>query len=84
MPPILSVERNTNKHWHTVDSEFILFHTLSTLAFFADLEMTARSLAQQSKAIELNPLFGERLTLARLHGASLPLKRLLFLYELPC
>jgi hypothetical protein len=73
MPPTLAMERNTNRNWHTLDSKFILLHTFSTLALIADIVTTAHGLAAQPNAIELNPLLGERPTLARIVGTTVPL-----------
>lgn len=74
VPPTLTVEQNTNnKRWRTLDNKFILLHTLSTVALVADLETTVRGLAAQPKATELNPIFGEHPTRARLYGIAVPL-----------
>jgi hypothetical protein len=67
------MERNTNPNWHTLDSKFILLHTFSTVALIADIVTTAHGLAVQPNAIELNPLLGERPTLARIVGTAVPL-----------
>jgi hypothetical protein len=73
VPPTLAIERNTNKSWHTLDRKFILLQTFSTMALLADLETTARGLAQQPRATELNPLFGKDPSRARLYGIAVPL-----------
>jgi hypothetical protein len=78
VPPTLAIERNTNKSWHTLDRKFILLHTFSTVALFADLVTTAHGLAEQPNATELNPLFGRRPSLARLYGTALPLHAFAF------
>ncbi|MGA8837675.1 MAG: hypothetical protein WCF74_16885 [Candidatus Sulfotelmatobacter sp.] len=78
MPPTLAVEQNTNKRWRTLDNKFTLLHTLSTVALVGDLETTVRGLAAQPKATELNPIFGEHPTRARLYGIAVPLNAFSF------
>jgi hypothetical protein len=76
-PPVTVVAPNTNSG-HVLDRKFILLHSLSTVALLADLETTARAIAAQPKASELNPLFGEHPTRARLYGIAVPLNALSF------
>jgi hypothetical protein len=75
--PTLSMERNSNEGWHTLDRKFFLLNALSTVALLADLETTARGLAAQPKAMELNPLFGKHPSTARLYGTGLSINMLL-------
>ena len=65
-------ERNRNGNLRVVDSKFILLNALSTLALVADLETTAHDL-EGAKSAELNPLFGQHPSRARLYGVSVPL-----------
>ena len=58
MPSALAIERTTPNGLRTLDRKFILLHSLSTVALLADLETTARAVAAQPSATELNPLFG--------------------------
>jgi hypothetical protein len=78
VPPTLLLERNTNKSWHTLDTKFIVLQTLSTIALFADIETTTHALAAQPRAIELNPLFGQHPTPARVYGTAIPLHAFAF------
>jgi hypothetical protein len=77
VPPTLAIERNPNGRWHTLDRNFILFHTISTMALFADIWTTERA---QPKAIELNPLFGRHPTPARVYSIAVPL-HIFFVYR---
>ena len=70
-------ERNRNGNLRTVDSKFILLNALSTLALVADLETTAHDL-EGAKSAELNPLFGQHPSRARLYGVSVPLNVISF------
>jgi hypothetical protein len=76
--PGLELERDTNRSGRTLDRQFLLLHTLSAVALVADLESTVRSLQGQTKAAELNPLFGAHPTRARLYGVAVPLNALSF------
>jgi hypothetical protein len=78
VPPALAMKRNTKTGSRTLDGKFILLHSLSTVALFADLETTAHALAGQPKATELNGLFGGHPTRARLYGIALPLDAVSF------
>jgi hypothetical protein len=71
-PPALTVGKDTEARFRTVDRRFILLHALSTLALVADVETTVRDL-QGQKANEVNPLFGAHPTRARLYGVGVPL-----------
>ena len=71
-----AMERTSHGSGRTLDRQFILLHTLSTVALVADLETTAHDLEGQSKSGELNPLFGQHPTRARLYGISVPLNAL--------
>lgn len=73
-----ALEQNSDGSRHTFDRQFILLHTLSTVALVADLETTAYDLGGQSKFAELNPLFGQHPTRARLYGIAVPLNALSF------
>ena len=64
--------RSNNGSPRTVDSRFILLQTLSAVALVADVETTVRDL-QGSNSVELNPLFGQHPTRARLYGINVPL-----------
>ena len=70
-------DRNRNGNPRTLDSRFILLQALSTAALVADVETTVRDL-QGSKSVELNPLFGQHPTRARLYGINVPLNLLSF------
>jgi len=70
-------ERKRNGNPRVVDSKFILLNTLSTLAMVADLETTAHDL-EGAKSAELNPLFGQHPSRARLYGVSVPLNVISF------
>jgi hypothetical protein len=72
------MKQTTDTGSRTLDGRFILLHTLSTGALFADLETTARALAGQTKATELNGLFGGHPTRARLYGIAVPLDAVSF------
>jgi hypothetical protein len=74
--PTLAAGRNSTPSGRTMDREFVLLHTLSTVALIADLETTARGFEAQPKATELNPMFGARPTRARLYGIAVPLNAL--------
>jgi len=76
--PAMAVEPNANNRGHILDRKFILLHSLSTVALLADLETTARAIAAQPRAPELDPLFGEHPTRARLYGIAVPLNALSF------
>jgi hypothetical protein len=78
VPPTLLLERSTNKSWRTLDTKFIVLQTLSTLALFADIETTTHALAAQPRAIELNPLFGQHPSPARVYGTAIPLHAFAF------
>jgi hypothetical protein len=71
--PALTIEPNTIKGWHTVDREFILLQTFSTLAFVADTVTTIHGLQVQPQATEINPLFGTHPTPARIYSIGVPL-----------
>ena len=75
--PTLRMERNANEGWHTLDRKFFLLNAFSTVALLADLETTARGLAAQPKAVELNPLLGKHPSTARLYGTGLSINALL-------
>lgn len=77
-PPAMAVEPNANSCGRILDRKFILLYSLSTVALLADLETTARAVAAQPSATELNPLFGEHPTRARLYGIAVPLNALSF------
>src|SRR5271168_2962515 len=77
-PPAMAMEPNANNGGRVLDRKFILLHSLSTVALLADLETTAHAIAAQPKATELNPLFGEHPTRARLYGIAVPLNALSF------
>jgi hypothetical protein len=69
----------TNNSKLTLDRKFILLQTFSTSALVADLETTAHVFAgRQPKAIELDPLFGQHPTRARLYGIGVPLDAFIF------
>jgi hypothetical protein len=78
VPPALDMKQTTNTGSRTLDGKFVLLHTLSTGALFADLETTARALAGPAKATELNGLFGGHPTRARLYGIAVPLDAVSF------
>jgi hypothetical protein len=70
-------ERNKGSAPRTLDRKFILLQTLSAAALVADVETTMRDLGGQ-RASELNPLFGQHPTRARLYGINVPLNVLSF------
>jgi hypothetical protein len=70
-------ERNNGSAPRTLDRKFILLQTLSAAALVADVETTMRDLGGQ-RASELNPLFGQHPTRARLYGINVPLNVLSF------
>jgi hypothetical protein len=69
--------RSYNGNPRTLDSRFILLQALSAVALVTDVETTVRDL-QGSKSVELNPLFGQHPTRARLYGINVPLNLLSF------
>lgn len=77
-PQAMAVEPNANSRGRILDRKFILLYSLSTVALLADLETTVRAVAAQPRATELNPLFGEHPTRARLYGIAVPLNALSF------
>ncbi len=72
------VEQPTNSSLRTIDRQFILLNALSTGALVADVETTIHAVGEETKASELNPLFGVHPTRARLYGITLPLNALSF------
>ncbi len=60
-----------------MDRKFILLQALSAMALVADVETTVRDLQGQTIG-ELNPLFGQHPTRARLYGMNVPLNILTF------
>ncbi|MHB8216457.1 MAG: hypothetical protein ACYDDS_10285 [Candidatus Sulfotelmatobacter sp.] len=70
-------EQKRNGNPRVVDSKFILLNALSTLALVADLETTAHDL-EGTRSAELNPLFGQHPSRARLYGVSVPLNVISF------
>lgn len=62
----------------TLDKRFILVHTVNTLALIADLESTAHAVSGKTGAVELNPLFGQHPSRARLYGIGVPMNALTF------
>ena len=75
-PSTLVTERAPERRQRTVDRQFILLHALSTMALIADLETTARAVEGLPRATEVNPLFGQHPTRARLYGIGVPLDAL--------
>ena len=72
------LETNADGSRRIFDRQFILLNTFSTVALVADLETTVYDLGGQSKSAELNPLFGQHPTRARLYGIAVPLNALSF------
>lgn len=66
----------TNKNRRVLDRKFIFLQSLSTLAMVADIESTAHALEGKSGAAELNPLFGQHPTRARMYGIGAPVNAL--------
>jgi hypothetical protein len=62
----------------TMDRQFILLNALSTVALVADVEATIHAVGGETKANEVNPVFGAHPTRARLYGITLPLNALSF------
>jgi hypothetical protein len=73
-----SAQAEVNNSRRVLDRKFILFHSLNTLAMVADIESTAHALAGKSGAVELNPLFGQHPTRARMYGIGVPVNALTF------
>ncbi|MFY9910425.1 MAG: hypothetical protein WCF22_22875 [Candidatus Sulfotelmatobacter sp.] len=71
-------EQPVNSSWNTMDRQFILLNVLSTAALVADVETTIHAVGGETKANELNPVFGAHPTRARLYGITLPLNALSF------
>ena len=69
--------RNSVENPRTVDGKFILLQAVSAVALVADVETTVRDL-QGSNSIEINPLFGQHPTRARLYSINVPLDLLSF------
>src|ERR1700692_2894891 len=64
--------RNNHGNPRTVDGKFILLQAVSAAALVADVETTVRD-RHRSNSVELNPLFGQHPTRARLYSINVPL-----------
>jgi len=73
---------STTEHYQdgygkTIDRNFVLLHTFSTIALVADIETPVYSVAGR-RSSEMNPLFGANPTRAQLYGIAVPLNVLSF------
>jgi hypothetical protein len=79
-PSPFVIEPNTQPPWHTLDRKFVLLQTFNAGAFAADMGTTVAAL-RNSKAIEINPLFGQHPSTARVIGEGTAIHILLVAYD---
>jgi hypothetical protein len=71
------VQGEVHNNHRVLDKKFVLFQSLNTLAMVADIESTAHALDGKS-VVELNPLFGQHPTRARMYGFGIPVDAFTF------
>jgi len=71
VPPTFFIGPRMGKRWRTFDGQFVILHTLSTIAVFADIETTIHGLNVNPHAHEINPLLGPRPSPARVYATVL-------------